>query len=168
MKALLAIVIALFSAVAVAAPKNIIGNAEYKGATVIGHPKWTGTPSAVSGSLGADGKAVLWADLTKLKTGDELRDEHMHKKYLETAKYPKAKLELSGLKDQDGVQELTGSLTLKTETKPVKVHLEVKGGTYTAKFTINLSDYKGIIAPENGGVLVRNAIEIEVVGTAGT
>lgn len=167
MKALLAIVFALFSVSATAAPKTITGTAEYKGAAVGGLVKWTGKGAAVSGQLGGDGKAVIWADLTTLKTGDSLRDEHQHNKYLETKKYPKAKLELSGVKDADGEQDLTGSLTIKGDTKPVKVHLKVTGKTYTASLTAKISDYPSIGAPSNGGVLVKDEVEISVTGTTG-
>lgn len=119
-----------------------------------------------------DGKARLESDLDleQLKTGIDLRDEHMKEKYLETKKYPKAKLVISSLsipvdweKNPTNVslQEFNGTLNLHGKEAPVK-------GTFTlsdkneanAEFKIKLTDF-GIETPDYLGVKVADLVTIK-------
>lgn len=119
-----------------------------------------------------DGKVYLEShlDLEQLDTGIDLRDEHMKEKYLETKKYPKAKLVITSLKlpaDWEknptivAEQEFEGTLNLHGKTSPVK-------GTFTlsdkkeanAEFRIKLTDFD-IEIPEYLGVKVADLVTIK-------
>ncbi len=119
-----------------------------------------------------NGKASLESllDLEQLDTGIDLRDEHMKEKYLETKKYPQAKLVISSLnlpadweKNPTAVaeQEFAGTLDLHGKTSPVK-------GTFTlsdkkeanAEFKIKLTDFN-IEIPEYLGVKVADLVTIK-------
>lgn len=113
-----------------------------------------------SGSISGE----LIVPLDPVKTGIELRDEHMKKKYLETEKFPEATLTISNLKlEQDplektftakdvpfkgklkvhGVeQDVTGSLDITSEPNRIDVSARVK--TNITAHKIDLPSYLGI------------------------
>jgi polyisoprenoid-binding protein YceI len=108
-------------------------------------------------------------DLSKLKTGIELRDEHMKTKYLEVDKFPLAKLVLTPIPmtpqelKQDVTKAFKGMLTLHGVTREISGTSRFRGNEQTidAKFNIELSDY-GIAIPEHMGITVSKVAEVEV------
>lgn len=104
-------------------------------------------------------------NLSDLKTGITLRDNHMKEKYLEVAKYPTAKLSVMGLpaKDSqtDSKGDFKGSLTLHGETKEVSGTYTYAGSSkqLTAQFSIKVSDFK-IDIPKYLGVTVSESVEV--------
>jgi polyisoprenoid-binding protein YceI len=108
-------------------------------------------------------------DLSHLKTGIELRDEHMKTKYLEVDKYPLAKLVLSPIPltvqelNRDLNKNFKGMLTLHGVSKEVSGLFIFRSGdnSVDAKFNIELSDF-GIAIPEHMGITVSKTAEVEV------
>lgn len=111
-------------------------------------------------------------NLTPIKTGIELRDEHMKERYLETAKFPEAKLVVDPLKmdESTGGSDIpfTGKLTIKGKESPIKGNLSVnfasdggnaKSAKGTAKFKINIGDYP-IGVPSHMGVSVAESVDV--------
>jgi len=139
--------------------------------------------------LGIDGKGndVKMSDSTKtldlvvglngLKTGIELRDKHMKEKYLETQKYPTAKLhvEKSSLRLPSGGKRVeaqgTGLLTLHGVTKKIPFHYSATGTPKRAHVDghlhVNMNDFN-IHVPSYLGVTVKPDVEVAVsFGTKG-
>jgi polyisoprenoid-binding protein YceI len=116
---------------------------------------------AVKGTAAADGAAVsatdLVLDLDSLKTGIDLRDQHMRKKYFETDKYPQALLKSATGKDG----QFTGELTLHGVTKPVRGTYTLQGEKLLAKFATKLTDFN-IAQPKYLGVGVEDDVQVEV------
>jgi polyisoprenoid-binding protein YceI len=75
--------------------------------------------------------------VTSLKTGIELRDNHLHKSML--AKKNK-KVILTNAKASNG--KGTAKLSIRGVTKPIKFTYKDKGGKLDINFSINLNDYK--------------------------
>lgn len=96
-------------------------------------------------------------DLTTLKSGLELRDNHAKDKYLEVKKFPTAiLLEASGTNGKG-----TGKLKLKDKVNPVSGTYKINGQSLVAEFTIKLSDY-GINEINYKGVGVEDEVKIQV------
>jgi polyisoprenoid-binding protein YceI len=121
--------------------------------------------------LKEEGNSVLVSvRLDGLATGIELRDRHMKEKYLETAKYPVATLEVdkSKIHFPEG-SAVTGSadgkLTLHGVTRPVKVNYRADGDSKKAKvdgsMRFNMKDFK-IEVPSYLGVTVKPTVDVEV------
>lgn len=137
--------------------------------TAIGSPGFlriNGTGGAAEGSLETkDGKVsgTLTCALDTYKTGVELRDKHLQEKYLETAKYPTAKLVLKDQPYTDGKESTaTADLTVKDVTKPVKITFTVSGKKVNAKFKLAIKDYPSIGVPSYLGVTVADEVEVSV------
>ena len=115
------------------------------------------------------------ADATSITTNNEQRDEHLKSAdFFDTTNFPTlnfkaTKFEQSG---DDGEYELTGHLTMKGVTKPVKLKVEFGGivkdpwGNTKAGFTLsgklNRKDF-GLnwnAALETGGVMVSEDVRI--------
>lgn len=108
------------------------------------------------GSSGAGATGEVRVDLTKLKTGIEIRDEHMRKNHLETAKFPEAVFTLttldipaSGLSDGARTAvRATGQLTLHgtTQTVTPETYLTWSSGENSlrveASFMITLTQFQ--------------------------
>lgn len=112
---------------------------------------------------GADGKfaAVVECQLAAFKTGRDLRDEHMRDKYLQTAKFPTAKLVIPAT--APGVW--TGELTLKDETSPVSGTAAVRDdGTFTAEFVVSLARFPHVGSPAWLGVEIAKDVTVKVKG----
>ena len=95
-----------------------------------------------------------------------MRDRHMKEKYLETAKYPNADLELAPCALGDSETKCDGRLTLHGVTKPVSVHVKSspagdKRRKIDAGFSVKLSDF-GIAIPKFANVTVAEEVEITV------
>ncbi len=130
-----------------------------------------GVGEGLTGSMEVEGKiikeAIFTFPLKTLKTGMDLRDEHMHEKYLETQKYPLAKLILPSfeLKDSGTIQ---ATLKLHNVEKEIEVHYEASKSDklkVTATFQIILADF-GIEIPSFQGITVAKEISLAVNLTA--
>lgn len=97
-----------------------------------------------------DFKGEASFDLRGLDTGISLRNKHMKEKYLQTEKYPFAKLSFPDKK-----------LTLHGVTKEINPELKVIGGKVEAKFKINLADYK-IDIPSFMEITVAKTVDVSV------
>jgi polyisoprenoid-binding protein YceI len=137
-----------------------------------GFLKFKGEGAKLKGRLEMDQggwKGVLTADLVPLNTGIDLRDSHMHDKYLETKKFPTAELNLESVKFEKGTEgpcEFTGSLAIKGVKKPIQGSCEWTGvGKDTmqvkASSEIKMADYP-IGVPKYLGVTVADTVKLEV------
>jgi polyisoprenoid-binding protein YceI len=148
-----------------------------------------GNPSAIKirGELKGDPKPALsgefrieefkargqvTAKLDAFETGIALRDRHMKEKYLETAKYPEAKLEVAELIvprsfAEDGfsaeAETFKGTLTLRERTVPVAGTVSMKGSKSDMEmkfdFKVKTSDFK-IETPSFMGVTVAEEVSV--------
>lgn len=106
--------------------------------------------------------------LASLKTGMDLRDEHMTEKYLEVGKYPEATLTLKpfDLKEEG---EAMGVLKLHNveKTIPITYTSQRDGNTIQVKtdFNLVLNDFE-IDIPSFQGITVAKDIKLEVEFTA--
>lgn len=100
-------------------------------------------------------------DLAKLDTGLDLRNEHMHKKYLETEKNPIAVMKLEPVKT--GIDKtFKGHLSLHGVTKEVTGEvIESTATSLKAKFVVNITDF-GIEKPGYKGITVGEKLNIFV------
>lgn len=96
--------------------------------------------------------------LKEIVTGMDLRDKHLHGKYLDTEKYPVASLDFKG---KNGKFE--GLLTVKDDT--VKVYGSyVLGPEFKAQMQIDLKSFPSIGIPNWLGVTVADKVDIFVKG----
>lgn len=132
----------------------------------------SGKSQNVSGELGlskkrAKGKFKL--PLNTLKTGMDLRDEHMTQKYLEVSKYPEATLTLNEF-DLEESGEVQGLLKLHNVERPIQITYESEltdsGITVKTEFSLQLSDY-GIDIPSFQGITVAKEIKLKVAFKTG-
>lgn len=131
------------------------GKCEFFAKADVGILEFTGTGCVITGTPKAEGGKIsgeFSVDMTKLDAG--IRNEHMHDKYLETKKFPKATLKLDPMPEAGG--EFTGKLTLHGVEKPIKGKADKSGSGYSFKFDVKTSDfgiqkagYKGIEIGEN-------------------
>jgi hypothetical protein len=113
--------------------------------------------------------------LANMKTGIDLRDQHMREKYLEVQKYPDAVLAVpwSEIKlpadGQSSSAKGKGKMTLHGQTKDVTFSYTVqrKGSDYqvTGNTPLNIKEF-GIDIPSYLGVTVKPDIETIVAFTA--
>ncbi len=111
---------------------------------------------------------TLAVELKGYKTGIGLRDEHMHAKYLESAKYPTAELKLdAGNSGKSG--KFCGVLTIKGVGKPIcgdaQVTDEGAGRRVKAKFKVNVKDYP-IGVPSYLGVTMAETVDVTINAVA--
>lgn len=135
-----------------------------------------GIGEGVSGDLNEEKSGHLSGDISfdlkQLKTGIDLRDQHMQNKYLEVDKYPKALLKIvnlelpksgvkfvfEGILSLHGVaQTVKGEATFKTDgaVKSILAEFPIK----LSQFKIDIPSFKGITVAED--VLVK--IETPVI-----
>lgn len=107
-------------------------------------------------------------DLTSLKTGIELRDDHLKNKYLEVEKHPKAKLSITDLQlpeNRSGKISFTGELEIRAVRQKVEGSVSlIPSGNLTeveAEFTIQLSRFQ-IPIPGYQGITVAEEVRIQV------
>lgn len=124
---------------------------------------------------GADGTLTEKADntlsgkfafnLKTLKTGIELRDEHLKNKYLEVEKYPQAILNVDGLKLPQNLNDefkFQGVLSLHGVEKTVEGKARIKSGKeLSADFQLKLSEF-GIETPSFQGITVAENVQVMV------
>jgi hypothetical protein len=116
-----------------------------------------------------EGAAVkISVPLASMKTGISMRDKHMHEKYLETANFPAAELQVprSALKIPAAgavTQDTAGTLLLHGKSKSVNFHynctrigaqLNVQGTMH-----LNMNDF-GIQVPSYLGVTVKPDVDV--------
>lgn len=132
--------------------------------------KFTGKGTDVT--VADDGKVVtITVGLASMETGIELRDKHMREKYLETGKWPTARLEIDKAKLElpaEGASvksKVTGTLDLHGTKKKVKVgyQIEKREGAYVVRgaLNLNMNDY-GITVPNYVGVTVEPDVAVAV------
>jgi polyisoprenoid-binding protein YceI len=112
--------------------------------------------SAVRTADGVSAKNVA-LKLDSLKTGIDLRDEHMKKKYFETDKYPEAVLVQATGKDG----KFTGDLKLHNVTTPIVGTYVFENGDFVGTFKTKLSDY-AINKAKYMGVGVNDEVEVTI------
>ena len=118
--------------------------------------------------LEENGKASgsLKVNVAKFSTGMELRDEHMHKKFLGSDIIPEATLTINPVEVKAGAIPFTGKLQIKSDTKPVAGELILKpvagGWSVKGSFAIKLTDYPSIGVPSHLGITVAEKVDISV------
>lgn len=138
--------------------------------------KIKGEGDALSSELTIKGTSLsgsIALDLHSLKTGLDLRDDHMKNKYLEVERFPKAEIkfndfilpnELSKLGSPIVSSEFKGILKLHGIEKPIVgiYSLERKNDKLkvNSKFTVNLSDFS-VDIPSYAGIKVADKVEVE-------
>ena len=134
-----------------------------------------GKGTGVSASFVIDAKNVSGTatfSLETLKTGIDLRDEHMKEKYLQTKQFPEAVLTLvavtlppnfSSTKPLVGTSEFTGKLKLHGVVKDItgKFAILDENLKTEADFEIKLSDYN-IDIPTYLGVKVADIVKVHI------
>src|SRR4051812_2184243 len=119
-----------------------------------------------------DGTTVkVSVPLVGIKTGIALRDRHMHDKYLESAKYPTAELEVprASLKvpaaGQTSAFDAAGTLRLHGKTAPASFHCSSSRAgdkiQVTANLRLNMQEF-GIQVPSYLGVTVKPDVDVAV------
>jgi polyisoprenoid-binding protein YceI len=151
----------------------------------IGRPsalKINGKGTPPKGSLTWTGQKVegtLIQDMDSLDSGISMRTHHMKEKYLETGKYPQAKLTIVSVMlpkentpEKDFVVEqvpFEGKLLLHGVEKPIKgvARLEKKGQNLkvAADFPVKISDY-GIAVPSFAGITVADEVTLNILADA--
>ncbi len=146
----------------------------------VGRPsalKIRGKGAAPKGTLTVEGTALSGAatfSLDSLDTGIKLRNEHMKKKYLETEKYPEAKVTFAKLSLPDSLKAdgavaekvpFQGTLSLHGVEKPISgtAKIERKGGQVqlAADFGLKISDF-GIATPGFAGITMAEDVQVLV------
>lgn len=160
--------------------------ATYKISPAQGHISFTakGRPALISIKGQGEGVAGILTEknkllsgelsfqLTTLKTGIELRDDHLKNKYLEVEKFPSAKLKISELKlENEFPQNLPfkGLLTLHGVEQAIEGKVSVREGEsgekntrkILAEFKLKISQFK-IEIPSFQGITVAEDIQVHV------
>jgi len=152
-KQVLTIALLSVGSIAVAA-----GKCEFAGSASIGVLEFTGTGCVVEGKPAvAAGKVTgeFTVDLTKLDAG--VRSEHMHEKYLETKKFPKAVLKLDPMPEAGG--KFTGKMNLHGVEKPIEGVADKSSIGWSFAIKLNTKDF-GITQASYKGITVADFIVI--------
>lgn len=107
---------------------------------------------------------VLTVDLRPLRTGIELRDSHMHQKYLQTGPYPRAELALGGVAAVTAKwTDFCGDLKVKTDTQRVcgKYFLS-NDGVLEASFELSLEKIPSLGIPAWAGATMSDTVKVDV------
>ena len=132
---------------------------------------------AMSGKLAFEGTAVTGQgtyQLDSLDTGIALRTTHMKEKYLETQKFPTAKIKITQLNLPQALiqgdfvakaEPFQADLTLREETVPVsgQVAVQREGDDFQMQFTfpVSLKKYK-VPPPAFMGIHVEDEVQVTV------
>jgi polyisoprenoid-binding protein YceI len=118
-----------------------------------------------------DGRSVTVAvPLRSIQTGIDLRDKHMHDKYLEDGRYPEAVLEVprAALKVPaagEVAADATGTVRMHGKSKDIPFHYSAKrsGAQMNVSGTLhlNMKDF-GIEVPSYLGITVKPDVEVSV------
>lgn len=119
------------------------------------------TSQAIEGGVIKDGTQYKATSLTiplkELKTGIELRDEHMQNKYLEVGKYPTATIKNASTNPNG---EFNGEIEIHGVTKPVTGKYKVEGDNLKTEFTVKMSDFN-IEKARYMGIGAKDEVKIE-------
>jgi polyisoprenoid-binding protein YceI len=99
-----------------------------------------------------DGAEKERAEVEKTMLGPEVLDSDTHQEIV----FKSTGSESVG----QGRWTLNGNLTLRGQTRPVKVQVTLKDGRYTGETTVKQSDF-GITPPGKAGVRARDEVKIE-------
>lgn len=169
----LAVAVAVLSAVPAWAGWVVSGPAEvsFKGKTT---PTGTIVGTTQQLKMKDDGKTLTFTvPLATVKTGIDLRDNHMHEKFLQVAQHPNATLEVAhdAIKvptkaGESSSGEATGTFTVHGQSKKdVKFKYTAKktetGVDVTGSFNANVNDH-GIKIPSYLGVTMKPEVVVEV------
>lgn len=98
--------------------------------------------------------------LKNLDTGIDLRNKHMHEKYLETEKFPTVVLDVGSSKYKAGEESsFTGFIQVHGVKKPTTGKLTVKDNTVSLDFYVKLSDHN-IEVPKFMGITMKEDIHV--------
>lgn len=107
-------------------------------------------------------------DLNKLDTEIEMRDDHLKETYLETKKYPEAKLTIAPFMLKDGeskTQKIKSTLELHGVKKDIDLELKVTRNKQQVQvsggFELKLSDHK-IELPSFQGITAADSVKLKV------
>lgn len=134
------------------------GKCEISGHAIKGTLDFTVAGCAIEGTPKVEGGKVsgeFTVDTTKLDAG--VRSEHMHGKYLETAKFPKATLKLDPMPEAGGA--FTGKLNLHGVEKPIKGTADKSSVGYGFKFEINRKEF-GIAEVSYKDILIGDSLTV--------
>lgn len=150
---LISIALCLASGFVMAAGKCEISGHAIKGTLDfnVGNCVIEGTPKVEGGKVSGE----FTVDTTKLDAG--VRSEHMHGKYLETAKFPKATLKLDPMPEAGGA--FTGKLSLHGIEKPIKGTADKSSVGYGFKFEINRKEF-GIAEVSYKDILIGDSLTV--------
>lgn len=95
--------------------------------------------------------------LKDLKTGIELRDNHMKNKYLEVEKYPVATIKKAATSENG---DFNGEIEIRGVTKPVSGKYKVEGDSLKTEFTVKMSDFN-IEKARYMGIGAKDEVKIE-------
>lgn len=111
--------------------------------------------------------------IDSLSTGIEMRDSHMKEKYLESTKFPDAKIELKDFKLTKSTNKLDSALTNVAFKAPLTLHGVTKDveGTYSiepagslikvhASYELKVTDF-GIQIPSYMGITIADKVTVE-------
>ena len=155
--------------------KKEAGTTVFK-ATALGL-KFEGNGSGPHGSIKVEDKVSgeILVDLESLDTGIGLRNTHMKENYLETKKFPEAKLKINEIPEfrldaKDGNYKFTGNLVVRNIEKPIengqlKIKKTATGYEIEAQFDTKISDFS-IPIPKYAGLALKDAVHIEVKSLA--
>lgn len=131
-----------------------------------GFLKITGENAVASGSVtkhASNWTGEIIANLKPIKTGIDLRDKHMHEKYLETEKFPTATLKVTTAEWKESNCQFKGTLEIKGVTKPIdgKCELETdsQGFAGEVSFVFSIEDYP-IGVPSYLGIKVADSVTV--------
>ncbi len=123
---------------------------------------------------GAKVKGSFKFSLKELKTGIDMRDNHMKEKYLQVEKFPDAELKLTTVqlptgwsvaKPESKDVPFEGTLKLHGVEKPIKGSIDLSKSDSkivgAAKFEVKISEF-GIDIPKYMGVTVADVVKVDV------
>lgn len=163
------------------ATQNLLAASKYKfdskaGKTVFETKGWPSLIVIKGEGLGAKGELIedqktlsgeLIVDLTSLKTGIDLRDNHMKDKYLQVKDFPTAKLTITKMpipEKLSGEVKFSGEMEVHGVTKKIEgmatLSSSENGVTVKAEFPLKLSDYK-IEIPSYKGITVAEKVKVK-------
>ncbi len=93
---------------------------------------------------GKGGSIEASVDVATVKTGIDMRDEHLRKEeYFDAKKFPKIKVKSTKITFVKGTEYVGDfDLTMKGVTKSIKIPFTYEGGVLKGSFKINRMDYK--------------------------
>jgi len=117
-------------------------------------------------------QGIAHVDLRSLKTGIELRDEHLHERYAQTDKYPKAELSFQIVQERIGAImadqsvdlqiSVPGRLRWREREHELPIQVQRKKSQVEVEFKFRLSDF-GIETPQYAGVKVADEVQVKVL-----